>query len=89
MAKCYGVCTPGRAGPGLPHIPLSLSDQPIEALLAALMILGFTVDQRKTRPELWTTNISDDSLSGLGKRGALPAFTIQTRCADLLDLRER
>ena len=84
IAKCLGVCAPGRTGPGLPHIPLSLSDQPIEALLAALIMCGFTIDQRQTRPELWTTNINGDGLSGPGKRGALPAFTIQMRRADLI-----
>jgi hypothetical protein len=85
IAKCCGVCAPGRTGPGPPHIPLSLSDQPIEALLAALMICGFTIDQRKARPEWWTTNIGSTGLSRLGKRGALPTFTIQARRADITD----
>jgi hypothetical protein len=85
IAKCHGVCAPGRTGPGLPNIPLHLSDQPIEALLAALTICGFKVDRRKTRPGWWRTNISSTGLARLGKRGALPKFAIRLPRTGLID----
>jgi hypothetical protein len=85
IAKCHGVCAPGRTGPGLPNIPLHLSDQPIEALIAALIICGFKIDRRKTRPERWRTNISSTGLVRLGKRGALPTFVIRLPRASLID----